>query len=88
MKIEIDALEVLALIVAGQLKAWLSKNDLDLRGTAITQLPDGLSVGGSLDLSGTAITQLPDGLSVGGSLYLRGTAITQLPDGLKDKAIR
>ena len=28
---------------------------LDLRGTAITSLPEGLTVGGSLDLSGTAI---------------------------------
>ena len=29
---------------------------LDLRGTAITALPDNLTVGGSLDLEGTAIT--------------------------------
>ena len=43
---------------------------LDLRGTGITSLPDGLSVGGYLDLEGcTGITSLPDGLSVGGSLY-------------------
>ncbi|ELM3737118.1 hypothetical protein RYR42_002615, partial [Edwardsiella piscicida] len=39
---------------------------LDLEGTGITALPDGLSVGGSLDLEGTGITALPDGLSVGG----------------------
>ena len=49
---------------------------LDLRGTGITSLPDGLTVGGSLDLEGTGITSLPDGLTVGGSLYLRGTGIT------------
>ena len=56
---------------------------LDLRGTGITELPDGLSVGGYLDLEGcTGITELPDGLSVGGSLDLRGTGITALPDGL------
>jgi hypothetical protein len=30
---------------------------LNLSGTAITALPDGLSVGGYLDLSGTAITK-------------------------------
>jgi hypothetical protein len=29
---------------------------LDLRGTGITALPDGLTIGGSLDLSGTGIT--------------------------------
>ena len=56
--------------------------DLDLRGTAIQQLPDNLTVGGYLDLSGTAIQQLPDNLTVGGSLNLRGTAIQQLPDNL------
>ena len=41
---------------------------LDLSGTQITELPEGLSVGGYLDLSGTQITELPEGLSVGGSL--------------------
>ena len=50
--------------------------------TAITSLPDNLSVGGSLYLQGTAITSLPDNLSVGGYLYLQGTAITSLPDNL------
>ena len=56
---------------------------LDLRGTSITSLPDGLTVGGSLDLRGTGITSLPDGLTVGGSLDLEGcTSITSLPDGL------
>ena len=49
---------------------------LDLRGTQITALPDGLTVGGSLDLEGTQITALPDGLTVGGSLDLEGTQIT------------
>lgn len=32
-----------------------SGGSLDLRGTAITSLPDGLSVGGSLDLHDTAV---------------------------------
>ena len=50
---------------------------LYLRGTGITSLPEGLTVGGSLDLEGcTGITSLPEGLTVGGSLYLRGTGIT------------
>ena len=42
--------------------------DLDLRGTAITSLPDNLTVGGGLYLQGTAITSLPDNLTVGGGL--------------------
>ena len=32
---------------------------LDLRGTGITALPEGLTVGGYLDLRGTGITALP-----------------------------
>ncbi len=58
------------------------RGSLDLRGTGITSLPDGLTVGGSLYLEGTGITSLPDGLTVGGYLDLRGTGITSLPDGL------
>ncbi len=46
--------------------------NLYLRGTAITALPDNLTVGGNLDLEGTAITALPDNLTVGGYLYLEG----------------
>ena len=49
---------------------------LDLRGTNITTLPEGLTVGGFLDLRGTNITSLPEGLTVGGSLDLEGTNIT------------
>jgi hypothetical protein len=55
---------------------------LDLHNTAITRLPDNLSVGGYLDLRHTKITELSDNLSVGRSLYLQGTAITKLPDNL------
>ncbi|MDD5293736.1 MAG: hypothetical protein PHW40_05440, partial [Candidatus Izemoplasmatales bacterium] len=55
---------------------------LDLSGTNITSLPNGLTVGGSLDLSGTNITSLPNGLTVGGSLDLSNTKITSLPDNL------
>ena len=55
---------------------------LDLRGTQITALPEGLTVGGWLDLRGTQITALPEGLTVGGWLDLRGTQITALPEGL------
>ena len=41
-----------------RLKKMMEKNggSLDLRGTSITSLPEGLTVGGSLDLRGTSIT--------------------------------
>ena len=56
---------------------------LDLRGTGITSLPEGLTVGESLYLRGTGITSLPEGLTVGGCLDLEGcTGITSLPEGL------
>lgn len=57
--------------------------DLDLRGTGITSLPDGLVIDGGLDLEKcTGITSLPEGLVVGGNLDLYGTGITSLPEGL------
>ena len=61
-----------------ELNKMMDRNcgSLDLEGTSITALPDGLSVGGSLDLRGcTGITALPDGLSVGGHLDLDGTNV-------------
>ena len=58
------------------------KGSLDLSGTQITSLPDGLTVGGSLYLIGSSITSLPDNLTVGGYLNLIGTKITSLPDNL------
>ena len=60
---------------------------LDLRGTGVTELPEGLSVGGSLYLSGTGVTKLPEGLSVGGYLDLRGTGVTKIPDSCKNNQI-
>jgi hypothetical protein len=57
-------------------------HNLDLRGTNIAVLPEGLSLGGDLYLDSTKINALPEGLSVGGGLYLRGTKITALPEGL------
>ena len=59
------------------------KGDLDLRGTKITSLPEGLKVGGNLYLENTPITSLPEGLKVGRHLDLEGTPITSLPEGLK-----
>lgn len=56
--------------------------DLDLRRTAITALPDHLSVGDGFYLSGSAITALPATLRVKGNLDLSGSAIKALPDNL------
>ena len=67
-----------------RLKKMMDANggSLDLSGTPIKSLPDGLTVGGALYLRETLITSLPDGLTVGGSLVLSGTPIKSLPDGL------
>jgi hypothetical protein len=59
-----------------------SKGDLDLGGTPITSLPQGLRVEGDLDLEDTKITTLSQSLTVGGDLYLGNTKITSLPQGL------
>jgi hypothetical protein len=62
-----------------------SEGSLNLEGSDIVSLPDGLQVGGSLILRDCKeLKSLPDGLVVGGSLYLEGcTGLTRLPDGLR-----
>lgn len=50
---------------------------LNLEGTGITQLPDGLSVGGYLYLRGTGITQLPDNFTAD-SVYLDPAKISNV----------
>ena len=47
--------------------------DLYLSGTAITALPDNLTVQGYLHLSDTPITALPDNLKVSGNLWINST---------------
>ncbi len=59
------------------------KGDLNLSGTPIQSLPDGLKVGGSLYLSNTPVQTLPPGLEVEGNLDLSNTPIHSLPPGLK-----
>ena len=60
-----------------------NNGNLDLRGrNDITELSEGLTVGGYLDLRGTRITELPDDLTVGSWLDLRGTPIRKLPTNL------
>jgi len=43
--------------------------DLELYGTPIHELPEGLSVGGYLGLYGTQIRELPPDLKVGGKIF-------------------
>ena len=82
MKIEIKAFAKKFGLNISNFEGNHYNGNLDLRGTGITSLPEGLTVGGYLDLSGTGITSLPEGLTVGGNLDLRGTGITSLPEGL------
>jgi hypothetical protein len=58
-------------------------HDLDLKGSTIKSLPEGLEVRGLLDLRNSEITSLPKGLEVGYELKLSSTKITSLPEGLK-----
>jgi hypothetical protein len=58
--------------------------DLDLYGSKIKSLPEGLKVGGHLSLFHSKnIESLPEGLQVGENLYLDYTTIDVLPKGLK-----
>jgi hypothetical protein len=58
------------------------KADLDLDGSEIRTLPEGLKVGGFLSLAGTKITSLPKDLQVNGFLSLAQSDIESLPEGL------
>jgi hypothetical protein len=59
-------------------------DDLYLRHSAITSLPEGLKVGGDLSLSYSKVKSLPEGLEVGGDLYLMScNDLTSLPKSLK-----
>ena len=58
------------------------RGDLDLDGSEIRTLPEGLKVGGFLSLAGTKITSLPKDLQVNGFLSLAQSDIESLPEGL------
>jgi hypothetical protein len=61
------------------------EGDLDLSGTPIQSLPNGLKVGDSLILYNcTSLTLLPNDLKVEGGLHLENcTSLTSLPNDLK-----
>jgi hypothetical protein len=67
------------------IRAWLSSGgtswagDMDLRGSAVTELPALASVGGDMWLRGSAVTELPALASVRGDMDLRGSKIKELP---------
>jgi len=59
-------------------------DDLDLRYTEISELPDNLIVGGSLGLYGTKITELPENLVIGSDIY--GISNTSIRPTLSQEA--
>jgi hypothetical protein len=61
------------------------KGDLDLSGTNIKELPQGLKVGEDLNLYGCkSLKKLPQGLKVDGVLNLyHCTSLKELPEGLE-----
>jgi hypothetical protein len=61
--------------------------NVNISGTAITKLPNNLTVTGDLNISNTKLTSLPPGLKVGGTLDVRGTGI-KVPSGVAAKVIQ
>ena len=72
-------------IIFPKIKCLKISGNLDLCGTYIKKLPNGLTVNGYLNLSESNITELPEGLTVGGYLYLYNTENIKLPEGLTVK---
>ena len=60
---------------------------LELEGTPIKELPEGLKVGGALNLVRSSIRELPEGLKVDGWLNICGTDIdiTTIPESVEVK---
>ena len=55
----------------------------DLRCSSISELSEGLKVGGNLNLSYSKIKSLPEDIKVGADLLLGGTQIAKLPNSLR-----
>jgi len=69
-------------IIFPKIKCLKISGNLDLCGTYIKKLPNGLTVNGYLNLSESNITELPEDLTVGGDLVLFRTRNIKLPEGL------
>ena len=54
--------------------------DLDLKGSTIKSLPEGLEVRGLLDLRNSEITSLPEGLKVDGILFIYNSPLKKYTD--------
>jgi hypothetical protein len=63
------------------------KGNINLSGTAITELPNNLTIDGDLNLSNSSITKLPENLKVTGILNVQGTGI-KVPQGVASKVIQ
>jgi hypothetical protein len=82
-KYEIDPVRMVEKLRKLPVEKRIVRGGLDLSGSAIESLPEGLKIEGHLDLTGTYITSLPAGLQVGSYINLANTSITSLPEGLK-----
>lgn len=74
------------IVIQKQLQQYIKnggQGKLNLSGTPIQSLPDGLEVGGNFYLIGASIQSLPNGLKVGGDFWLNNTHIQSLPNGLE-----
>jgi hypothetical protein len=61
----------------------VSGGSVNLVGTAMTSLPDNLTVDGELDITNSSIRALPAGLKVRDQLRIKGTGIDTLPPDLQ-----
>jgi len=63
------------------------KGNINLSGTAITELPNNLTIDGDLNLSNSSIKKLPENLKVAGILNVQGTGI-KVPQGVASRVIQ
>jgi predicted RNA-binding protein len=61
---------------------------IDVSGSQLAALPDGLRVKGDLDITNTPVTRIPDDIIVGGSMRVDGCQITCLPTYLDVKSFQ
>ena len=59
--------QMTAVVKSDDFTCW--GGSLDLSGTGVTTLPDGLTVGGWLDLRGTGVTTLPGNAKISGKVF-------------------
>ncbi|WP_162950172.1 PcfJ domain-containing protein [Rhizobium jaguaris] len=87
-----EGLDVGGLIIGNAPLTTLPQNtrirgNLDLRGTQVSQLSNGLYVDRDVLIGGTSISKLPDIMSVGGKISLSNSAINSLPNCVPDDQV-